>query len=327
MSRVQVVAIAWLALVIGLVALHAILPQRSGVIALTEVFEPYLLMSAIVAAVIAAASRYRTARALALVFLAVVLVRCTPSLISHPGDGGGSGGGEELRVMTWNVLADDAAQRTVDAVKGSDANLVGLQELQPDAASALESDLAISGEFPHSVLEPEGTVLGIGLLSAFPIVEHTVSLDPPYLRASVELSVPTVIYVVHPLPARIQSLGVPISLDTTKRDADIALIRGHVEADLAAGRPVIVMGDLNTTEREPAYADMSLGLKDAHLEAGLGPGLTWRLPSLSFLPFGLLRIDYVFADPSFDVTSTHVDCYSGSDHCAVFATIQTGVDR
>ncbi len=60
---------------------------------------------------------------------------------------------------------------------------------------------------------------------------------------------------------------------------------------------VVMLGDLNTTEREPAYSELSAGLRDSHLDAGLGPGLTWGPDRFGFLPFGLLRIDYILVSP------------------------------
>ena len=74
-------------------------------------------------------------------------------------------------------------------------------------------------------------------------------------------------------------------------------MRALIDADLAAGQTVLVMGDLNTTEREQAYADFTAGLRDAHLDAGTGPGLTWRPDEFKALPFGLIRIDYILTSP------------------------------
>jgi endonuclease/exonuclease/phosphatase family metal-dependent hydrolase len=324
MSRVQIAATAWLAFVIALICFQAIFPQRAGVLAVTQVLEPYIAITGIVAALVAVRPGPPIIRDLALVLIAVLGVRCGPSLVSNPTP---ELGGATVGAMTWNVLADDAANRTVSAVAESGATLVGLQELQPDAASALEADPRISSALPYQALEPDSSVLGIGLLSAFPILEHSVSVGPPFIRAVVQTHTarPTIVYVIHPMPAPISSLGsIPLALDTTKRDADIAFIRSRVDADLASGSLVLVMGDMNTTEREPAYHDMSAGLKDAHLEAGIGPGLTWRPPSFASLPFGLLRIDYVFGSSQMEFESTHVDCVVGSDHCAVLTTIDIG---
>ena len=78
------------------------------------------------------------------------------------------------------------------------------------------------------------------------------------------------------------------------------------------------MGDINTTPREPAYRDLSEGLVDAR-SAGAFPGLTWRLDPFKGLPFGLLRIDYVFSsDEPLDYS---VRCTDLSDHCLVTARL------
>ncbi|HYI22213.1 MAG TPA: endonuclease/exonuclease/phosphatase family protein, partial [Candidatus Limnocylindrales bacterium] len=80
-------------------------------------------------------------------------------------------------------------------------------------------------------------------------------------------------------------------------------------------------GDFNVTEREPAYNDVSTGLRDAHLDAGIGFGLTWRPGALRSLPMGLLRIDYIFSTTDLEAVSTHVECTANSDHCLLAATL------
>lgn len=146
---------------------------------------------------------------------------------------------------------------------------------------------------------------------------------PPFLRALVDPpgSEPIAVIVIHPLPARFVNLaGIPVALDTAHRDAAIGQIRSLIDGDLAAGRSVVVLGDLNTTEREPAYLDFSAGMRDAHQDAGDGPGFTWGPGRLGFLPFGLVRIDYIFATPDFAAQQSTVDCNLRSDHCRVEAT-------
>ena len=98
-------------------------------------------------------------------------------------------------------------------------------------------------------------------------------------------------------------------------------MRALIDSDLAAGQTVLLMGDLNTTEREQAYADFSAGLRDAHLDAGTGPGLTWRPDELKALPFGLIRIDYILTSPDLVALSSTVHCTQLSDHCQIAATL------
>jgi endonuclease/exonuclease/phosphatase family metal-dependent hydrolase len=132
-------------------------------------------------------------------------------------------------------------------------------------------------------------------------------------------SPPIAVYVVHPLPGTFDTiLHVPVALETGYRDFGIATIREMVDADLAAHMPVVVMGDINTTPREPAYVVLSAGLNDAR-SAGSWPGLTWRPDPLKQLPFGLLRIDYVLSTAL--PLDYSVRCTPYSDHCLVSAEL------
>jgi vancomycin resistance protein VanJ len=293
------------------------------VIALTQVFEPYLVLSALVALPVALIGLWRPAIYVGAILVAAVLIRYEAAWLSTPAVASGG----ELNVAAWNVLAGpQASQRTLEGLIDLEStDMVGLVELQPAMVEALRQPTLLA-RFPHQALAPEGSVYGVGLISRYPILEQSSSHDPPFMRALVDTPAttgPTVVYVVHPLPARIRSLGpVPVALDTARRDAALAQIRAAIDADLAQGRSVIVLGDINTTEREPAYADFASGLRDAHLDAGFGPGFTWRPPALAGLPFGLLRIDYVFSSPSFRVVATSVTCHDASDHCLITAALQ-----
>ena len=190
---------------------------------------------------------------------------------------------------------------------------------------AITADTSLSGRYPYRIFDPHDETLGAALLSRWPMIDQQASIHPTYIRAVVQpptLDRPLVVYVVHPLPPDFKTgSGLP-TLDTQQRSADQATMRALIEADLAAGQSVLVMGDLNTTEREPAYADFTRGLHDAHLDAGTGPGLTWRPDELKALPFGLIRIDYVLTTPDLVALSSTVNCTDLSDHCQVTATLR-----
>ncbi len=309
--------------VLVLLGVHILFPQRAGVVAFTQVIEPFIVLSALIVAPLALPGRARWRIAVVLGLVALAALRYGPLLVSLPSSAASDA---TMHVATWNLLAGGpSVERAVTGLANADLDIVGLQELQPRAAAALSADPTTAARYPFRVLAPESSVLGMGLLSRYPIVSHEEWSDPPLIRAVVAPvgAEPVTVFVAHPLPARIDTLvGVPMSLQTARRDADIAFIRSLVEAELETGRAVLVLGDLNVTEREPAYATFAQGLDDAHLNAGIGPGLTWLPEELAFLPFGLLRIDYIFTSPALQASGMHVDCRARSDHCLVVADIR-----
>lgn len=317
-SLARSLAIAWIVAVIVLVAIQALLPQRSGLVALTEVFEPYVVITAILAVPLALLRRTRVARLLVGVLLIVCLGRYLPGWVSIP-----AGGSPVVTVATWNVLGGPGtAARTREGVLATDTDLVALVELQPGAVAALQAQPAITTRLPYWALDPDTGLMGLGLLSRFPIVDQTVSKDPPFLRAETQLpdGRALIVYVIHPQPPDIRTLGsLPVSLQTGTRDAELDAIRAVIDTDIAAGRSVMIAGDFNTTEREPAYLEFVRGLNDAHLDAGIGPGLTWRPEELEGWPFGIVRIDYLLTTPDLQAISTHVVCNALSDHCLLAA--------
>lgn len=320
-GRLAALCGVWVAAILFLLALHILVPQRSGVLALTQVMEPFIVLTALGAGALALRGRVPWRVALVAALVIVAAVRYGPIMLSLPG----TADGLQLRVITWNVLAGQGdGARLIDGLGATEADLVGLEELQPEAVAVLENDAGFLERYPHRVLEPDWSVFGVGLLSRHPIIEQQSWSDPPLIRALVAPAVgpPVSVFVAHPLPARIRSpAGIPVSLDATKRDTDIAFIRSLIDAELALGRQVVVLGDFNVTEREPAYHDLSVGLRDAHLDAGIGLGSSWRPSALRFLPMGLLRIDYVLSSPGMQAVSTHVECSNNSDHCLLAATL------
>ena len=319
-------AIGWIAIVLVLLLVDVVTPQRAGVLALADVLEPFIVLSAAVLAPLALLGRERNGVAVVVILAVAVVARYAPGFLTHFA---GEAQQATLTVTAWNVEAgDDGGQRILEGLGGTSSGLVALEELQPDMARAVESDATLVATYPYRALIPNSSVLGVGLLSRYPILEQSSTVSdvaraestvPPYLRALVVLTwgERLVVYVIHPLPARIETvLGVPFALDTVQRDADLATIRAAIDWDLLAGRPVLVMGDMNTTTREPAFADFSKGLNDARY-AEVSPGLTWRWDPLKSLPFGLLRIDYVLT--TMQPVDYSVRCTELSDHCIVSA--------
>jgi endonuclease/exonuclease/phosphatase (EEP) superfamily protein YafD len=96
-----------------------------------------------------------------------------------------------------------------------------------------------------------------------------------------------------------------------------------VEPYVENGEHVILLGDFNVTEREPAYRDVSSGLTDLFRAVGTGAGSTWRPHQLMGLDFALLRIDYIFTGPGIRPLRASADCTPrGSDHCILQGTVE-----
>ena len=205
----------------------------------------------------------------------------------------------------------------MNGVATSQADVFAFSELEAASVNAISADARGYG---YSALPSDPETVDVGILSRYPIIESDagrwlarVVVAPPSTR-------PLVIYAVHaPLARFVEINGLRIGVDLTVRDAVVSAMRARIDYDIAQGRTVVVMGDLNSTERERGYAEMAAGLRDSHLEAGTGPGLTWRPTSV--IPVGLLRIDYIFSTPDMSPTSSTVDCSLPSDHCRVDATL------
>lgn len=314
MTRLQTAALMWVALVLAIVLVDIAIPQHFGPLALGEIFEPYLVVTGLVAGFVGFRAPRPAGRVLVLALIAIALPRYVPGWVSFPPQPVT----DPLQVSAWNIEAGkDAAARALEGISTSNAQLIALSELQYGTVAALGGEAT---RFEFKALPQDPRTLDVGLLSHYPILESQMSTDPPFLRAVIDppLAEPIVVYVVHaPLGWLVTVGDIPVGVDLSVRDPAIASIRTRVGEDFVQDRSVIVLGDFNTTEREPAYLQLSTGLRDAHLDAGVGPGFTWRPGPLAFLPFGILRIDYVLSTPDLLATSSTVDCSLPSDHCRI----------
>lgn len=308
---------------VGLLVLAtAVLAPRAGFLALAGVFLPHLCLGAVVLVPAAILIRRYVLRLSLLVLALVTVVRFGPEWISPPRVADGR---DVLSVATWNPLSGGTdPDRVVAEVLATDAQIVALQELTRDVAETLSSDARITARFPHQLLVPEASVFGMGLLSAYPITDQQLLTDLPGMVVRVGLGAQGSLAVVnaHPMPGSIGSIGgLPVSFDGTARDAALAAMRDRLETLLEGGERVLVVGDFNVTPTQPGYGELTAGLRDAHAEAGSGPGWTWRLQRLAGTGIALLRIDYVLTSPELEPVGTDLRCVVPSDHCILIARI------
>jgi vancomycin resistance protein VanJ len=308
---------------LAMLAVHVLRPQRTGPQVFTQIFEPYFLMGLLIGAgILALVARRRVPTLMLLALVIATALRYGPLLISFPA--ATPPGAARLHVMTWNMEAGGVAYETMaNTIEDAHPDIVGLVELVPRISRAAADDERLSARYPYQALLPRSGVPDLGLLSRFPITEQEFSEELSLLRAVIAPpdGPPITVFVAHPYLASIDQIGVVPDIQTASRDLAISAIRDQIDAELAADNDVLVLGDFNTTDREPAYAELSEGLHDAQREAGVGLGMTWRPGGLDNLPFGLLRIDYLLSSPRFVALAAGPDCTPrGSDHCLVSAS-------
>lgn len=325
------VTLAGAGLAFGLVALsaiHAVAPQRDGLVALTQILAPYLflLLVPFLLLVLTPGTPGRLLRYGLMAAVAVFVLRFVPAWVPLPGVApAAAASAQHLGVVTWNLelgQVDDAV--VVETIRALDADVIGIVELTPWNAAAIAADPELGRRFRTMELRPTRGSLGIGLLSTLPPVgePHRYG-DPPILVQQLDAGEGRTLtaIVAHPLPGRIQATvggTIPVFYDSTSRDRHLAQVRSAVDPILASGEPLLLIGDFNVVDREPGYDDIAAGLIDAHRAVGLGPGHTWRPGRLEWLPFGLLRIDYLFSANGVTPVSVSPECTPrGSDHCIV----------
>ncbi|MEM8999801.1 MAG: endonuclease/exonuclease/phosphatase family protein [Bacteroidota bacterium] len=98
-----------------------------------------------------------------------------------------------------------------------------------------------------------------------------------------------------------------------KQQRQSEILKDHI---VAGKIPSLVVGDMNNTQFSNIYRNIKGGLQDTYLEKGKGFGKTY---SLFRLP---MRIDYIFADPSFEVLSHKNYEVQFSDHYPIMATLR-----
>ncbi|HMA33152.1 MAG TPA: endonuclease/exonuclease/phosphatase family protein [Chloroflexia bacterium] len=320
--RAAVLAALYPVLLLGLTAQQVLWPVRSGPLALGEVFAPYLFVPLLVLVPLAVWRGMGGLRILLAVCVGVFLLRFPPHLGSAPPLA--TSAAPQFTALAWNVRLGGEWAQIRPVLATTPAGIVALEESD---GQGLHGDLQLARRYPTVLVQRAQGADGLTLLSQYPLRDHGTLRGPadPVPRAiwaqlDIGTAQPLLVVVVHPVPPLTFAGKHPwqAAYDPTIRDATLATIRGFVAPALRRGQPVLVLGDCNLTEREPAYTDLTQGLQDADRLAGGDLGLTWRPKPLIRQPLALLRIDYLFSSPTLVPLQVSTDCTPrGSDHCAV----------
>jgi vancomycin resistance protein VanJ len=319
-------------IVLLLSLLSIVTPQRAGWLAVAQIFGLLLFFPLLLLVPVAFMRGMAGLRVVLLLCAIVFGIRYMPplNLAARSADAGAS----QISMLTWNVFAGNSRYDGIDRMLATrPADVVLLQEADSEKVNVG----ALATIYPYTLTGPDDAPPGMIFLSTFPILAHGM-LDgertlwdiPRLLWVRLDLGNGGSVTVVgaHPMSAYIVGAGctLPICYSPGWRDKQIEAMRDDFISPMVdSGDAMIVAGDFNITEREPAYADLSRGLTDSWKAVGLGFGTTWRPELMMGQELGLLRIDYLFASPNVRPLAMSVDCAPrGSDHCVVTGRFETG---
>jgi endonuclease/exonuclease/phosphatase (EEP) superfamily protein YafD len=237
--------------------------------------------------------------------------------------------GPSLRVMSYNLLGFSSnPEAVITAIRAGQADVVGLQELNPLIADVIRTELV--EEYPFQSLNPQNGVHGYGLISRLP---YTESQD----------AIPDEAWVSEATIIEIDLDGTSVTLVRfhaasgptwhREREAQARKLAKYAEHH---ARPLVLFGDLNATSTNVAYSLIANSLTDSWQEKGRGFGHTFpgaaksETPGSSrpailgvSVPKWLIRIDYVFHSTHWQVVSAHTGRFDGaSDHRSVVVELE-----
>ncbi|WP_165360669.1 endonuclease/exonuclease/phosphatase family protein [Candidatus Chloroploca sp. Khr17] len=307
---------------IGLTLVALVAPQRTGLMALTQVFAHFLFLPLLLLLPLALLMRLSFLRLALGAALAVFLIVYPPAFAVGPPAPPATGA--QVRIMTWNLFYGrvSAAQLQVQ-LEAYQPDILLVQEMLGEGFVVSEW---LTTQYPYHFIGSYTTAPGMAIFSRYPILEASV---PQFAEAHWDM--PRIIWArldieghrlsvinAHPIPPRTFGTNCAVlrCYNQGPRDAQIVDLRRFVDEIRAqSDDPLILGGDMNVTEREEAYFDLAHGLVDVHRAVGRGFGASWR-PGMLQVPFGLLRIDYFFTAPGVRPRTLITDCqWYGSDHC------------
>jgi vancomycin resistance protein VanJ len=310
--------LAALALLLGLLMLlHAEIPNRIGGLgSLVETFLPWF--GVFVPVLLAGALWRRSASAVVALLLPVVVwLNLFGGLLgdkSHPGS--------ELTLAEQNVNADNRDPAgTARDLAASGADVLALVELTPQATGTYAKGLAKAYPY-HTVQGTVGLwsrlplsdtrpidIMDYGPLAAGKPIDEEMASNRALRTTVATPHGPLTVYVAHLGSVRVMPRG---GFWTASRDIGVQALGKAVAADPSSR--VVLLGDLNGTTDDRAFAAITSQLQSAQTTAGDGFGFTWPAT------FPVLRIDQILVRGVKPERSWVLQA-TGSDHLPVAAGI------
>jgi endonuclease/exonuclease/phosphatase (EEP) superfamily protein YafD len=319
MIRVLASVVGVLALAVAAVGLVArYLPISNEVVLVVAAASPYLSAAALAAMIVFALVRRWVLTIVAAVLCAVMLIVLLPRFL---GPEKSSVPSVSVRVLTANLSLGEADPKAVVALARETADVLVVQEMTPGLAAAM-SAVGLDDAMPHRAINPRTGAKGIGIWSRYPISDSQAVSGYAMPMVSARIQVPGV--VIGPIVLAVHLAAPWVQPLQYFRD-DIARFPTMLQesARNAGSGAVIVAGDLNATyDMWPFRRLLDEGYRDAAEQAGAGltrsfPSRPWRGP--------VFGIDHVLVR-NCTATGAQTVPVAGSDHRGLFTAIEVPVD-
>lgn len=238
-----------------------------------------------------------------------------------------------LKIMSYNTRSfningwskeENVGGRIIDFITEKNPDIVCLQEY--NATFKLSPE-----QYPHEYKKMIGKSDRFGqiIYSKYPIV-HTESLDfensgNNVIYADIVVGADTLrVYNVHFQSLRVSSKLNTLTQEDSKRllgrigeafKKQEAQVLEFLESEKKSPYPVIVAGDFNNSSTSYMYRKVKGIKQDAYEKVGAGTGRTF---TLDFIP---LRIDFILADPKFEILQFKNYDIELSDHYPIETVI------
>ena len=245
-----------------------------------------------------------------------------------------AGAGTPLRIMSWNILYTNEDIAGIDAlVRRHDPDIVALQEYS--FTHSLTLPALLDARYPYRAAAPGGPS-GMGVWSRYPILDWSAVDDRRAACACQRMRVAVPGQTIQLVNAHPKAPGLDYSEELGRWQLPIKVLSGFrtahqqpvidalVEMATTSAEPLLVVGDLNTNDRQPNYWHLRQHFDDAFRRAGSGFGLTWPSSGTKVGPFKvppLVRIDYVLYTAGIKTANAFTSAAASADHRAVIADL------
>jgi vancomycin resistance protein VanJ len=310
--------------------LHAWIGDAIWWLALLDSFTPFLFLPLILILPACLVCRWRAFQLSVvppvLIFLALYGALFLPQLTPASGE-------DPLVIMTFNVWGYSGSAETAQAIIHDEVpDIVAVQELSPQMGEVLLAELGAI--YPYrSVSFGAERESGMAVLSRYPLAVSGSERLSGWRVQVMEVSIgerTVTLYNIHPEVSNVlayveegDSLPQTVEASWAEREAQVRELVADIEG---RGGPVILAGDLNSTDQSTAYRLLREVLVDAHRAAGWGFGHTFPAYEGSWRGIPIvarqMRIDMVFYSQDFAALSCRVGSAHGeSDHLPVVAEL------